>query len=182
MTDCSWTPAGAPQAAWTSTLVLLGHVAKANPHARYLQARPTALATFLAARLLPSPAGHPDRQRVPTWNYLGRIARCSDAAGRTADKDVLLKHLIGEHRAQVRRAVALDGPVLMVEKMLAGIAAFELRVLRWQCSQLQPTPPESHAAMRAAYARGDAGAQALGVWMDRLGLAAGAPTPPPDGT
>ena len=163
--------------------VLLGHVAKANPHARYLQARPTALATFLGPHAYLSPSVYPDRQRVPTWNYL--TVHCTVQATLLAeprDKDVLLKHLIGEHEpAYAEQWRSMDPSY--TEKMLAGIAAFELRVLRWQCKlKLNQHRPESHAAMRAAYARGDAGAQALGVWMDRLGLAAGAPTPPPDGT
>ena len=49
---------------------LLGHVARANPHWRYLQARPKALVTFLGPHACLSPAVYPDLTRVPTWNYV----------------------------------------------------------------------------------------------------------------
>src|SRR3954465_6870301 len=53
-----------------SGFVLLGHCAKPNPHWRYLQARPDALATFLGPHAYLSPKIYPDLQRVPSWNYL----------------------------------------------------------------------------------------------------------------
>ena len=49
---------------------LLGHVAHANPHWRYLQARPQALVTFMGPQAYMSPRVYPDLVRVPTWNYL----------------------------------------------------------------------------------------------------------------
>ena len=75
---------------------LYGHVAKPNPHWRYLQARPQALVTFLGPHAYMSPTVYPDLQRVPTWNYLAVHCRVQarlieDAAG----KDTLLKKLIG---------------------------------------------------------------------------------------
>ncbi|MDW8336738.1 MAG: FMN-binding negative transcriptional regulator [Tepidimonas sp.] len=163
--------------------VLLGHVARANPHGRYLQQRPTALVTFLGPHAYLSPRVYPDRQRVPTWNYLAVHctvqAKLLEAA---QDKDALLKQLIADHEpAYAEQWRALDATY--TDKMLAGIVAFELRVLRWQCKlKLNQHRPESHAAMRQVYANGQADAQALGRWMDRLGLAAGASTPAPDGT
>ena len=48
-------------------LVLLGHVAKPNPHWRYLQARAQALVTFLGPHAYLSPKVYPDLARVPTW-------------------------------------------------------------------------------------------------------------------
>ena len=47
-------------------LVLLGHVAKPNPHWRYLQARPQAVVTFLGPHAYLSPKVYPDLARVPT--------------------------------------------------------------------------------------------------------------------
>ena len=55
--------------------------------------------------------------------------------------------------------------------MMAGIVAFELAVTALQCKiKLNQHRPESHAAMRQAYAEGAEDAQALGRWMERLGL------------
>ncbi len=55
--------------------------------------------------------------------------------------------------------------------MLAGIVAFELAVTRLQCKlKLNQHRPESHAAMRQGYAGGSEDEQALGRWMDRLGM------------
>ena len=50
--------------------VLLGHVARGNPHWRILQTRPQAVVTFLGAHAYLSPQVYPDLARVPTWNYL----------------------------------------------------------------------------------------------------------------
>lgn len=150
--------------------VLLGHVARPNPHWRHLQVRPTAVVTFLGPHAYLSPAVYPDRERVPTWNYLA--VHCTVQATlleSPPDKDVLLKRLIGDHEpAYAEQWRSLDPSY--TEKMLTGIVAFELRVLRWQCKvKLNQHRPEAHAAMRAAYADGSEAAQALGAWMDRLG-------------
>ena len=89
-------------------MVLLGHVAKPNPHWRYLQARPQALVTFLGPHAYMSPKVYPDLARVPTWNYLA--VHCTVQAAlveEPAAKDALLKKLIGDHEpsyaAQWRR-------------------------------------------------------------------------------
>src|SRR5438552_2687784 len=50
--------------------VLWGHCAKPNPHWRYLQAQPKALAIFMGPHAYQSPKIYPDLARVPSWNYL----------------------------------------------------------------------------------------------------------------
>lgn len=151
--------------------VLLGHVARGNPHWRHLRARPRALAAFLGAHAYMSPAVYPDRQRVPTWSYLA--VHCTVQATLIDDadaKDALLKRLIGDHEpayAEQWRGLPAD----YAQKMLAAIVAFELRVTDWQCKlKLNQHRPESHAAMRAAYAAGNAHERVLADWMDKLGL------------
>lgn len=151
---------------------LLGHVAKPNPHWRYLQARP-ALASFLGPHAYLSPKVYPDLARVPTWNYL--TVQCKVRATLIEDplaKDRLLKKLIGDHEppyAEQWRGLGEE----FAHKMLAGIVGFELEVTDVVCKlKLNQHRPESHAAMRAAYAQGGEAEQALGAWMDRLGLTA----------
>jgi transcriptional regulator len=154
-------------------VVLLGHVAKPNPHWRYLQARPQAVATFLGPHAYLSPKVYPDLARVPTWNYLA--VHCTLQATLIEDpvgKDALLKKLIGDHEppyAEQWRGLGDE----FAHKMLAGIVAFELQVTDLQCKvKINQHRPEAHAAMKAIYASGNENEQALGEWMDRLGLGA----------
>ena len=156
-------------------LVLLGHCAKPNPHWRYLQARPQAVATFLGPHAYLSPKVYPDLARVPSWNYLA--VHCTVQATlieEAAAKDSLLKKLIGDHEppyAEQWRALGEE----FAQKMLAGIVGFELRVTDLQCKiKLNQHRPESNAAMKAMYAAGNDDEQALAQWMERLGTHQGA--------
>jgi transcriptional regulator len=122
-----------------------------------------------------TPRVYPDLTRVPTWSYLAvhatvqaRIIEAFD------DKDRLLKHLIHDHDpayADQWRSLGED----YQRKMMAGIVAFELRVVSLQCKlKLNQHRPESHVAMHAAYAAGNADEKALAGWMQRLGMVASA--------
>lgn len=51
------------------SLVIRGHVAKANPHWRYLQEQPRCLMIFHGAHAYISPSNYNTREVVPTWNY-----------------------------------------------------------------------------------------------------------------
>ncbi len=152
-------------------LVLLGHCAKPNPHWRYLQARPTAVVTFLGPHAYMSPRVYPDLVRVPTWNYLA--VHCTVLATLIDDplaKDRLLKKLIADHDpAYAPQWIGLGTEYQ--HKMLAGIVAFELQVSSLQCKlKLNQHRPEAHARMRAGYAAGGEDERALGQWMDKLGI------------
>ena len=152
-------------------LYLLGHCAKPNAHWRYLQARPQALVCFMGPQAYLSPTVYPDLARVPTWNYLA--VHCTVQATLIEEpmaKDRLLKKLIADHEpAYATQWLALGEA--FAQKMLAGIVGFELKITDLQCKvKLNQHRPESHAAMRAQYAAGDAQAQALALWMDKLGL------------
>ena len=50
-------------------LILRGHVAKANPHWRHLEADPKCLAIFHGPHAYISPTNYTTRENVPTWNY-----------------------------------------------------------------------------------------------------------------
>ncbi|MDM0073833.1 FMN-binding negative transcriptional regulator [Variovorax sp. J2P1-59] len=150
---------------------LLGHCAKPNAHWRYLRARPTAVVSFLGPHAYMSPSVYPDLARVPTWNYLA--VNCTVEARlieTPAEKDALLKRLIGEHEpayAQQWRDLGEDFQL----KMLNGIVGFELRVTALQCKlKLNQHRKEAHAAMHARYSVGSPDEQALAGWMKRLGM------------
>ncbi len=154
-----------------SGLVLWGHLAKPNPHWRYLLERPQALVTFLGPHAYLSPRVYPDLTRVPTWNYLA--VHCKVSARLVEDpveKDTLLKKLIGEHEpayAAQWRSLGED----YQQKMLAGIVGFELTVSEVQCKlKLNQHRPEATETTKALYARGGENEQSLVRWMDRLGM------------
>jgi transcriptional regulator len=150
---------------------LLGHCARGNPHAAYLQARPQALVTFMGPQAYMSPAVYPDLLRVPTWTYLAVHARVQARMleGDEA-KDALLKQLIHEHEPAY--AAQWRGlPDTYTEGMLNGIVAFELTILDLKTKvKINQHRPESHTAMHAAYAQGGEQEKALAQWMQRLGL------------
>lgn len=152
--------------------VLLGHVARGNPHWHYLKARPRALVTFLGPHAYMSPTVYPDLERVPTWNYVA--VHCSvDAVLIDAPdaKDALLKQLIADHEpAYAAQWKGLD-PVY-AQRMLTAIVAFELHVRVLECKvKINQHRPEAHAAMHATYAAGTPDMQGLARWMEALGLA-----------
>ena len=92
-----------------------------------------------------------------------------------AEKDVLLKKLIGDHEPAYAQQWRDLGEEFQL-KMLNGIVGFELRVTVLQCKvKINQHRKESHAAMRAMYGAGTPDEQALAVWMDRLGMTAEAP-------
>lgn len=165
--------AGVAAPAAAKPLRLLGHVAKPNPHWRYLQQRPQAVVTFLGPQAYMSPQVYPDLARVPSWNYLA--VHCTVTATLVEDpvaKDSLLKKLIGDHEPAYAAQWRALGDVF-AQKMLAGIVGFELQVDSLQCKlKLNQHRPESHAAMHALYQDGNAGEQALAAWMERLGMLA----------
>jgi transcriptional regulator len=150
---------------------LLGHCAKPNPHWRYLQERPQALAVFMGPHAYQSPRIYPDLQRVPSWNYLAVHCKVNARlVENPAGKDALLKKLIADHEAgyaQQWRAF----PEELAGKMLAGIVGFELEVLEWACKlKLNQHRPKSHARMRELYAQGGEDERELAAWMERLGM------------
>ena len=151
--------------------MLLGHVAKGNPHAGFLYKRPQVLLTFMGPQAYMSPAVYPDLIRVPTWSYVAvhvkaevRILEGEEA------KDALLKQLIADHEpayAQQWRGL----PETYTRPMMNAIVAFEMKLLEVQTKvKLNQHRPEAHAAMHAAYDAGNESEKALALWMRRLGL------------
>lgn len=151
--------------------VLLGHVAKGNPHALFLKQRPQVLLTFMGPQAYMSPKVYPDLVRVPTWSYLAVHVRAEARIleGEEA-KDAILKQLISDHEpsyAQQWRGL----PHTYTQPMLNAIVAFELKIVTLQTKvKLNQHRPESHPAMHAAYEAGNTSEKALAMWMRRLGM------------
>ncbi len=149
--------------------VLLGHVARGNPHWRLLQQRPQAVVTFLGAHAYLSPQVYPDLVRVPTWNYLA--VHCTVEATLIDEpeaKDALLKKLIGEHEpayAAQWRSLSPD----YQRMMLGGMVGFELWVTGFECKlKVNQHRPEAHEATVNMYAGGTEDQRTLANWMLRL--------------
>ena len=151
--------------------MLLGHVAKGNPHAAFLAKRPEVLLIFMGPQAYMSPAVYPDLVRVPTWSYVAVHvkAKVRLLEGEEA-KDAILKQLIADHEppyAQQWRGL----PDTYTQPMLNAIVAFEMHVQNIQTKvKLNQHRPESHIAMHAAYETGGESEKGLALWMRRLGM------------
>lgn len=149
--------------------VLLGHVARANPHWKYLAARGTALVSFLGPHAYMSPTVYPDTMRVPTWNYLAVQCRVqARILSERAELDGMLDKLIGDNEPAYLAQWRSLGEEYRA-RMTGLIVGFELVVTELQCKlKLNQHRPESHAALRMAFAEGGEAEHELLAWMDRL--------------
>jgi transcriptional regulator len=148
---------------------LLGHVARANPHWKYLRSRGTALVSYLGPHAYMSPKVYPDTMRVPTWNYLAVQCRVRvRLLSERADMEQMLDKLIEDNEPSYLsqwRSLSED----YRSKMMAMIVGFELEITELQCKlKLNQHRPESHAALRRTFAAGNEAERELLGWMDRL--------------
>lgn len=117
-----------------NSLVLLGHIARANPHAKALSAGVMVRAIFSGPDGYISPNWYPSKhagaEAVPTWNYIathitGRIEPLPDIA----DKRRCVQLLSQVFEGDGPRAWKLDDePEDYIRKMLGGIYAFRIKV------------------------------------------------------
>jgi len=147
------------------------HLARANPHVAQLREGRPAMLAFTGPHAYMSPSVYADLKRVPTWNYIavhayGPLTEITEADG----KDALLKSLIAIHEPPyAEQWKALDDG--FQQSMLGAIAAFRMDVDRVDSKfKLNQHRKEAHAAMKAGYAKGTPDEQALGRWLERLGL------------
>ncbi len=77
-------------------LILRGHVAKANPHWRYLEQNPACLTIFHGPHAYVSASNYTTRENVPTWNY-GAVHVYGNARTFASPEDLqgVLHQLIG---------------------------------------------------------------------------------------
>lgn len=117
-----------------SSPVLLGHIARANPHREALAEGANVTAVFSGANGYVSPNWYPSKhagaQTVPTWNYLathisGQIETLPDMA----DKRRCVSLLSDRFEGDGPRAWRLDDePEDFIRKMLGGIYAFRITI------------------------------------------------------
>ena len=115
--------------------VLVGHVARANPHWRGFDGQAEALAIFRGPHAYVSPAWYATSPAVPTWNYAavhayGRPRVIEDESAVRA----MLGRLVARH--ELERAAApwslAELPAEYLDKMVRAIVAFEMPIERVQ--------------------------------------------------
>ena len=110
--------------------VLLGHVAKANPHAEVFGARSESLAIFHGPHAYISPAWYVTAPAVPTWNYAavhvyGPLEPLSESRTRE-----LVDLTVDKYESERSVPWPNDLPQDFREKMLRGIVGFEMPIAR----------------------------------------------------
>lgn len=111
-------------------LVIRGHVAKANPHWRYLEQQPNCLMIFHGPHAYVSPANYETRENVPTWNY-GAVHAYGEARVFSAPDELLgvLHELIPTFEAAYAGQWASLSPSYR-ERMLSHIVGIEITVTK----------------------------------------------------
>lgn len=111
-------------------LIIRGHVAKANPHWRYLQEQPACLMIFHGPHAYISPSNYDTREVVPTWNY-GAVHIYGNARTYSAPEDLLamLHDLIPTFEAAYSEQWASLSEAYRA-RMLSHIVGFEIAVTK----------------------------------------------------
>jgi transcriptional regulator len=133
--------AGAPFATHLPILVddargplgtLRGHVARANPHWRYLAAGRPTLVVFSGAHAYVSPSWYATHPAVPTWNYVAVHASGTGALVEDAERvRALLADLVHVYEGVRPGAWSFEAlPADYVAGMQRGIVAFEIPIGR----------------------------------------------------
>ena len=133
--------AGAPFATHLPILVdpargpfgtLRGHVARANPHWRYLAAGRPTLVIFSGAHAYVSPSWYATHPAVPTWNYVAVHASGTGALVEDAEQvRALLADLVHVYESPGPEAWSFEAlPADYVAGMQRGIVAFEIPIAR----------------------------------------------------
>ena len=114
-----------------SRRVLLGHVARANPHWRFFGANPRVLAIFSGPHSYISPTWYVTAPAVPTWNYTaahvyGTARVFEDAESLTR----LLDQLIATYESRLPNPWTGELPIEFKSKLLRAIVGIEIEIER----------------------------------------------------
>ncbi|MFA7292676.1 MAG: FMN-binding negative transcriptional regulator [Rhodocyclaceae bacterium] len=144
------------ETATDGTVVLRGHVARANPMWKTLHSDVHALAIFQGPQAYITPSWYPTKREhgkaVPTWNYVTVHARGPLRVIHDADwLRTQVETMTQEQEAKFAEPWAVsDAPADYIEKMLAAVVGIELKVIslegKWKVSQNQPEENRTGAA------------------------------------
>jgi transcriptional regulator len=139
-------------------LVIRGHVAKANPHWRYLERQPQCLTIFHGPHSYVSASNYTTRENVPTWNY-GAVHIYGNA--RVYSSPEALQGVLHELIATFEAAYAQQWDTLdeaYRERMLKHIVGFEITATRIEAKfkLSQNRTPEEQANVIASLRQAEA--------------------------
>lgn len=123
---------------------LLGHVAKANPHAELLNGR-RVLAVFSGPHAYVSPTWYESPNTVPTWNYIA--AHAYGTAEIVADEAAVMKMLADTatvYESGMPQPWSVPSSDEFVRKLAAGVVAIRIPIdrLEGKAKLNQNHPPE----------------------------------------
>jgi transcriptional regulator len=138
-------------------VLLHGHVAKANPHWRYLEQQPQCLTIFQGPHAYVSPTNYGARESVPTWNYAA-VHVYGDARVFASPGDVhaMLEELMETFEPAYRQQWEGLSPTFQ-QNMLRQIVGFEIVATRIESKfkLSQNRPWEDQANVIASLGRSD---------------------------
>lgn len=138
-------------------LLLRGHVARANPHWRYLEQQPQCMTIFHGPHAYISPTNYSARESVPTWNYaavhLYGDARVFASLG---EVHAMLEELMETFEPAYRQQWEGLSPTFQ-QNMLRQIVGFEIGATRIEgkFKLSQNRPREDQANVIASLGRSD---------------------------
>ena len=107
-------------------VLLRGHVAKANPHWRYLEEETRCLVIFHGPHSYISPANYTARESVPTWNYVAVHVYGNARIFSSADEVLSMLNELIETFEPAYRSQWEDLNQSFRENMLRQIVGFEI--------------------------------------------------------
>jgi transcriptional regulator len=156
-------------------VLIRGHLAKANPHWRYLEQQPHCLMIFHGPHAYVSASNYPARENVPTWNYAA-VHVYGDARTFTAPER--LQQVIHELIHTFEPAFVGQWDSLSDayrEDLLSHIVGFEIAVTRVEAKfkLSQNRTPEEQANVIASLSNAaDSTVSGVAHLMRELGLGA----------
>lgn len=150
--------------------VLLGHVARANPHADAL-AGAEALVVFQGPHAYVSPSWYATGPAVPTWNYAAVHVYGTASLLDEPSLIDLLDRLEKQYESGRERPWTMDGlPPDFLRKLVRGIVGFAVPLSRVEgkFKLNQNRPAEDRSGVISALAEGNAEERALAEFMARF--------------
>lgn len=153
--------------------VLLGHMARANPHWRQFEGEQEALAVFHGPHAYVSPSWYEPGPAVPTWNYIavhayGRPRSFEDTERLMA----LLRRSVDAYEANRPSPWPFELPEDYLARMVGAIVGFEMPLARIEgklkLSQNRSVVDQARVA-RALRNTGNPQDTEVAAWMDQLG-------------
>jgi transcriptional regulator len=148
--------------------VLVGHMARANPHWQFANAKPV-MAVFAGPHAYISPAWYEADHVVPTWNYVavhvyGTLQTIHDSDALTG----ILRDSLAEFEDPIS-PWKFDSASDFASKLLQQIVGFRIEITRmegkWKLNQNHPRE-RREKVIRALRARGDSDSLAIADLME----------------